>query len=237
MDIYELRETLQHKYPTKAITFLLTPQCHAKYEVEMKEGKIHHTNHALECNKVEVHIEGMTPYVQDLSLIHRENVSYAHLKQMFDRQTKGHVTEEELRNIKKLTDSAEQERLLDEIALSSLETKDDLKAKMAPIVMQPDPPAYPNLDGLSDDDKARKIAEYEAAAQAYNAKYEPSGAFKIELNPTDPTPTASQPSQSSSSSSQSSQSSQQSSLPNQSSGSASQSSSQSSQSSLGGNSS
>lgn len=229
MDIYELRETLQHKYPTKAITFMLTPQCHAKYEVEMKEGKIHHTNHALECKKVEVHIEGMNPYVQDLSLIHRENVDYAHLKKMFDRQTKGHVTEEELRNIKKLTDAGEQERLLDEIALSSLETKDDLKAKMAPIVMQPDPPAYPNLDGLSDDDKARKIAEYEAAAQAYNAKYEPSGAFKIELNPTDPTP--SQPNQSSSSSSQSSSS------PNQSSGSSSQSSSQSSQSSLGGNSS
>lgn len=207
MDIYELREALQHKYPTKAITFKLTPECHARYGVEMREGKIHHTNHALECNKVEVNIEGMSPYIQDLSLIHRENVDYAHLKKIFDGQTKGHVTEEELRNIKKVKDSAEQDRLLDAIALSSLETKSDLKAKMAPIVMQPDPPAYPNLDGLSDDDKARKTAEYEAAAQAYNAKYEPSGAFRIELNPTQPTPTPTptpQPSQSS----QSSQSSQ-----------------------------
>lgn len=195
MDIYQLRETLQHKYPTKAITFKLTPECHARYEVEMREGKVSHTNHALECNKVEVHIEGITPYIQDLSLIHRENVDWAHLKKIFDGQSKGHVTEAELRNIKKITDTIEQDAALAELAKTSLETASNLKAKLAPIVMQPDPPAFPNTEGLSEAAAARKIAEYEAAAQAYNAKYEPSGEFKIELNPTEPEPGPSQPSE------------------------------------------
>lgn len=195
MDIYELREALQHKYPTKGITFKLTPECHAKYEISVEEGKIHHTNHALECNRVQVNIEGIAPYFQDLSLTHRENVDFPHIKKVFDGQTKGHVTEAELRNLKKITDTVEQDVELAKLAKTSLETASNLKAKLAPIVMQPDPPAFPNLEGLSAQVAEQKIAEYEAAAQAYNQKYTPSGEFRIELNPTEPTPVPSQPSE------------------------------------------
>ena len=79
MDIFDLQEFLKRQYPEKQVSFAFPPATHRIYELVMTDGKPN-PNHHVECNAVQVLIDGKDPYIEKLTAPHRLTISHEQMK-------------------------------------------------------------------------------------------------------------------------------------------------------------
>lgn len=81
MDLFHLQEHLKKENPEKKVTFEFPLSTHRIYEIVMSDGKPN-PNHHVECQSVNVVIEGKEPYIERLTSPHRLTISREHMQEI-----------------------------------------------------------------------------------------------------------------------------------------------------------